>query len=238
MRSYIEPQKLATTVPQDQEPVQQSKRDRRDHEQIHRRNAVGMIAQKGLPALRRWLPSPRHVFCHGGLPDIDAKLEQFAVDPRCSPKRVRDAHIANEAANARRCRRPTTARSGFPAPISSEPSAVPADHRLRLENRQCVQYSRSHAIESRKHQAVNIAERQSLRGFAPEHVELVSKDKDLGLQRNPRPEQSDQDAPDQPAKIAHRSEYQPIRGRGQPFWVCGRDRSASVRGLPNPSNPG
>jgi hypothetical protein len=35
-----------------------------------------MIAQKGLPALRRWLPSPRHVFCHGGLPDIDAKLDQ------------------------------------------------------------------------------------------------------------------------------------------------------------------
>jgi hypothetical protein len=33
---------------------------------------------------------------------------------------------------------------------------------------------------------------------------LVSKDKDLGLQRSPRPEQSDQGAPDQPAKIAHR----------------------------------
>jgi hypothetical protein len=58
--------------------IQQPKRDRRDYEQIHRRNAVGVIAQKGLPALRRWLPSPRHVFCHGGLPDIDAKLEQFA----------------------------------------------------------------------------------------------------------------------------------------------------------------
>src|SRR5262249_27527869 len=28
------------------------------------------------------------------------------------------------------------------------------------------------------------------------------------------------------------SEYQPIRGRGQPFWVCGRDRRHSrlVRG--------
>src|SRR5262249_6144008 len=35
-------------------------------------------------ALRRWLPSPHHVFCHGGLPDIDAKLEQFAVNPWCS----------------------------------------------------------------------------------------------------------------------------------------------------------
>jgi hypothetical protein len=32
----------------------------------------------------------------------------------------------------------------------------------------------------------------------------VSKDKDLGFQRSPRPEQSDQGAPDQPAKIAHR----------------------------------
>src|ERR1700730_13208055 len=58
--------------------IQQPKRDRRDYEQIHRRNALGVIAQKGLPTLRRWLVSPRHVFCHCGLPDIDAKLEHFA----------------------------------------------------------------------------------------------------------------------------------------------------------------
>jgi len=81
---------------------------------------------------------------------------------------------------------------------------LPADHRLGLENFQCVQYSRSRTIDPRKHQAVNIAEGQSRRGFAPQHVELVSKDKDLGLQRNTRPEQSNQGAPDQPAKIAHR----------------------------------
>jgi hypothetical protein len=45
-------------------------------------------------------------------------------------------------------------------------------------------------------------------GFAPQHDELMSKDKDLGLQRSPRSEYSDQGAPDQPAKI---------RGRGQLF---------------------
>ena len=200
---HSQPQKLAAGMLQDQKSIQQPKRDRRDYEQIHRRNAVGMIAQKGLPALRRWLPSRRHVFCHGGLPDIDAKLEQFAVDPRCSPKRVRDAHVANELANVRRCLWPATARSGFPAPIGSEPSAVPADHRLRLENFQCIQCSRSQTIEPRKHQAVNVAERQSLRGFAPQHVELMPKHKDLSFQRSPRPEQPDQGTPDQPAKIAH-----------------------------------
>jgi len=49
----------------------------------------------------------------------------------------------------------------------------------RLENFQCIQYSGSHTIEPRKHQAVNIADGQSLQGFAPQHVELVSKNKDL-----------------------------------------------------------
>jgi hypothetical protein len=34
-------------------------------------------------------------------------------------------------------------------------------------------------IERGKHQPVNVAERQSLRGFAPQHIELMSKDKDL-----------------------------------------------------------
>ncbi len=147
--------------------MQQPKRKRRDYEQIHRRNAVGMIAQKSLPALRRRPSSPRHVFCHGGLPDIDAKLEQFAVDPWRSPKRVRDAHVANKLANVRRCLWPAAARSRFPAPIGSEPSAVPADHRLGLENFQRVQYSRSYAIERGKDKAVNVTERQPLWGFAP-----------------------------------------------------------------------
>src|SRR5258708_1381178 len=128
---HTQPQKLAAGMLQDQKSIQQPKRDRRDYEQIHRRDAVGMIAQKGLPALRRWLPSPRPVFCHGGLPDIDAKLAQFALDPRCSPKRVRDAHVANELANVRRGLWSATNRSGFPAQIGSDPSAVPADHRLR-----------------------------------------------------------------------------------------------------------
>jgi hypothetical protein len=53
----------------------------------------------------------------------------------------------------------------------------------------------------------------SLRGFALQDVELVSKNKDFGFQRSPRPEQPDQGAPDQPAKIAHRWNYQPIRER-------------------------
>ena len=67
----------------------------------------------------------------------------FMLDPWRSPKRVRDTHVANELANVRRCLWPAAVRSRFPAPIGSEPRAVPADHRLWLEDFECVQYSRS-----------------------------------------------------------------------------------------------
>src|SRR5216683_6399482 len=110
-----------------------------------------------------------------------------------------------------RCLWPATARSRFPAPIGSESSAVPADHRLRFENFQGVQYSRSHTIERSKHKAVNVTERQPLWGFAPQHVELMSKDKDLGLQRSPRPEQSDQGAPGLSADSRSRSAVLSLR---------------------------
>jgi hypothetical protein len=40
-------------MPHDQEAVEQTKRDCRDDEQIHRRNIVGMIIEKSFPALGR-----------------------------------------------------------------------------------------------------------------------------------------------------------------------------------------
>ena len=64
-----------------------------------------------------------------------------------------------------------------------------------------------------KQQPVDAAEGHSLRGFAPQDVELVSKNKDFDFQRSPRAEQRDQAAPDQSAKIAHRWDYQAIRER-------------------------
>jgi len=40
-------------------------------------------------------------------------------------------------------------------------------------------------------------------------VELMPEHKDFGFQRGSRPEQPDQGAPNQPAKIAHRSRLSP-----------------------------
>ena len=88
-------------MPQDQESMQQRKRNRGDDKQVYRRDSVGLIAKEGLPALRRWPPFPGHVFCNRSLADIDPKLEQFAVNPRRSPQGVGNARLENEVANVR-----------------------------------------------------------------------------------------------------------------------------------------
>src|ERR1700686_4183031 len=46
-----QPHDLTPTVPQDQQPIQQSEGKRRHDEQVHGGDAVSMIAKKGPPAL-------------------------------------------------------------------------------------------------------------------------------------------------------------------------------------------
>src|ERR1700724_3129881 len=82
MSCDAKPQNLSAAVPHDQQSIEQAKRDRRHDEQIHRRDAVGMVMKKRLPALRRWSSSLYHIFGHARLADIDAELKQLSVDPR------------------------------------------------------------------------------------------------------------------------------------------------------------
>ena len=55
-----------------------------------------MKAAQGFSTLRRWLAASRHILANTGLANVDAQLEQFAVDARCSPKRIVAAHLANQ----------------------------------------------------------------------------------------------------------------------------------------------
>ena len=61
-----------------------------------------MIVQERLPALG-WRPSaPCHVFGDGGLANIDAELEKFAMDPGSAPESIGEAHLADQPANFER----------------------------------------------------------------------------------------------------------------------------------------
>jgi hypothetical protein len=111
---------------------------------------------------------------------------------------------------------------------------VPAHQRLRPYNLQSVQHPGSQAVEPNQQQPVDAPEGHSLRGFASQNVQLMPKYKDFGFQRSPRPEQPDQPAPDQSAKIAHRRTIDRFADVSQLFWVCGGDsgvKSANIESL-------
>src|SRR5450432_825818 len=97
-----------------------------------------MVMKKRLPALRRWFSSLDHIFGNACLSDTDPELEQLSVDPRRSPQRIGNAHLADKLAYLRWYSWSATTAPRLPAPIRSEAGAVPVYDGLRLHNRQCV----------------------------------------------------------------------------------------------------
>src|ERR1700731_1301816 len=72
---------------------------------------------------------------HAGLSDIDAELEEFSMDPRRSPQRIGNAHLADKLAYLSRYSWSAPTAPRLPPPVRSEPGAVPFNHGLRLHDR-------------------------------------------------------------------------------------------------------
>src|ERR1700732_958354 len=119
LRCDAKPQKqnMSPAVPHDQQSIEQAKRDCRHDEHIHRCDPISVVAEECPPALGRRVSSPDHVLGHAGLSDIDAKLEEFSMDPRRSPQRIGNAHFADQLAYLQRNCWPATPRFRFPSPI-------------------------------------------------------------------------------------------------------------------------
>ena len=126
--------------------------------------------------------TPDHILGHAGLTDIDAELEKLAVDARRAPEWICDAHLADEWHL-----RPATTASRLPAPVQPEARAMPANNGVRLHDRQRIADVRKQPIQTSEYQAVEGAERQSLRSSPPQNVYLLPQCPNLCLERRPRP---------------------------------------------------
>ena len=166
-------------MPHNQQAVEQTKRDCRDDEQIHRRDAVGMIIEKCFPTLGRRASTPGHILGHARLPDIDAELEKLAVDPRRAPQRIGNAHLADQPAELQRHNRPATTMSRLPAPIRPKPRPMPANNGIRLNDRQRIANSRKQPIEPNEYQSVDGTEGVSLEQPAVERLFAAATSKSL-----------------------------------------------------------
>src|SRR5262249_50432672 len=124
-------------VSQSQKHVQNLKTNRRHGEEVDRHRGLDVILKEGLPGLRGWLAPACRVLAHAGFADIDAQLEQFAMDTRRTPERILAAHPANQLSNLFRHRwTPGLATTNFPGPEQPKALAMPADDGFRLDDEQ------------------------------------------------------------------------------------------------------
>ena len=170
------------------ETVQKPERDCRHHKQVHRGDAVRMVAQKRAPALRRWASPPCHVLGHARLPDIDAELEKFAINPRRSPQWIGKAHLADQLADLKRHLWSSPARPRFPAPVGSEPRPMPPNDSLWPDDRQRRSNIRKQSVEADQYHPVEDIKAQSLRRCPPQDDDPLSQDHVLSFKRRSRSE--------------------------------------------------
>jgi hypothetical protein len=87
------------------------------------------------PRLRRAVGPPRQESRDRALRDVDAKLPQFAVDPRCTPEWIRRAHLRDERPKGHVCGR------GMDDPLADQTidsTVRAADHILTKDSRLCL----------------------------------------------------------------------------------------------------
>src|SRR5258708_4106173 len=149
-------------------------RNRRNHEQINRRNPLHMIAKEGLPSLQWPTPPPYHVDGNRGLGDRDAEFEKFAVNLGRAPQRVLKTHSSDQVAHLSGDPQSAPRRAGFPSPVAGKTLAMPAHDRLRPDDAQGIKNARVATIEPDEQGAVDPTQMQSTaRRALPQDVELM-----------------------------------------------------------------
>jgi hypothetical protein len=179
---HIEVQDSSSAV-LDREPyVQHSEGDRRDHEEVHRRDRVSVIAEECSPALDRvrlrWPSSqvPRD----RALRDIEAQHPELSVDARSAPARVLGRHALDELPNRLLDPRLTgawTAATRQPRPVSFEAGPVPADHCFRLHHHEHLGPPRPDTAEQHPEETITCSHSHAPSPTAAprQHGELLSE---------------------------------------------------------------
>ena len=94
-------------------------------------------------------------FGHCSLADFDTEFERFPMDPRCSPKRIRQTLLVDQFPNLETDGWSSWfAISAFPSPIAAESPALPSNNRFGLHDKQRRAPLRPEAGQPNPQQAV------------------------------------------------------------------------------------
>src|SRR6195256_1972575 len=89
----VDPDKVSASQPNDDEDIEQIEANGRNNEKVHGGDVGCVVTQEDAPALGRRSTSLAHVLRDARLSDLEAELEQLAMDARRTPQRIFRAHL-------------------------------------------------------------------------------------------------------------------------------------------------
>src|SRR5664280_704171 len=132
----VEPDQVSAAQTDDDEGIKQVEANSWNNEQIHGSNVRRVVPQKGAPSLT-WRSTPLdHVLGDARLRDFKPELEQFAVNTRCAPKWILDAHPSDQCTEICFNQRPPSPRARLPTPVTAKAGTMPTHERFRADNRE------------------------------------------------------------------------------------------------------
>src|SRR5207237_3645142 len=115
----VDPDKVSAGQPDEDKDIEQIEANGRNNEQVHGGDVRCVDTQEGAPALGRRSTSLDHVLRDAGLSDLEAELEQLAMDARRTPSRIVSAHPPDQRAQVRVDLTPAAKGRGFPTPATA-----------------------------------------------------------------------------------------------------------------------
>src|ERR1700730_13524905 len=88
----VDPDEVSAAEPDDDEGIEQVETESWNNEQIYGGNVRRVVIQESPPSLAGRCSALYHILADSRLRDFKPELEQFAMNTRCSPKRIFDAH--------------------------------------------------------------------------------------------------------------------------------------------------
>jgi hypothetical protein len=150
------------------------------------------------------IPPGNHIDRNRGLGDVDAQLEQLAMDLGSAPQRVLKTHSSDQVAHFFGDRRTPARQTGFPSPVGGKTPSMPAHYGLGPDDGYGLKEARATAIEPNEQSAVDATQMQSTAWCTlPKNVELMPQYQDFGLQPPSRLEAVAQHADKQEADCNH-----------------------------------
>ncbi len=186
MSSDVEVDDTAPIMSQHQKYIQHLETDRWHREEVHRDHALNVVLEEGPPGLRWRLAMAHQILAYAGLANINAKLEQLAVNARCSPQRILATEPTDQFSDVCRNRwPPRLAAAGLPGPEQTKASAVPSDDGVRFYDDQSRPPIAPDSAQPCPKEPIARRQFGALHG-ALENAKLVSERQVLQLERRSR----------------------------------------------------